>query len=192
MSHHPRIFLAAVLMAGVAIGLVGCGGGESASTPATTSAALSPREKEQQALRRYLAQSKIANGFFQRGRSMAVRAGNQAADQDINSADVAAAAALFRRAAQTVSEASVRQRLVSAPRPLRTINTRFAKDMGARADYYDELGAALRAKNGAQYNAVSSSPGNSVRNEWRLEVTAACRRLGIPLPAWAKVIGTNP
>lgn len=60
---------------------------------------------------------------------------------------------------------------------------------------YDDVGAALRDGDlaGAQLAAARfSRVGGPARNEWRVQVTAYGRRVGVPLPAWAEIIGTHP
>lgn len=44
----------------------------------------------------------------------------------------------------------------------------------------------------AGYNSAVSRAGSSVRIDWRLQIQAACQKLGVPFPAWAKIIGTQP
>lgn len=178
-----------------AAGLVsGCGGKsaeEKAADQRAEAAATAAAKKasQQVALRRYLAQSKIANGFYQRGRSLGSRAADSVKGKSINDPAVPAAAALYSRASQAVSEASVRQRLATPPAALKAINARFAKDMGQMADYWDELGGDLRSKDVAAYGAERTDAGDAVRNEWRLQVEAQARRLGIAMPPWTKTIG---
>lgn len=176
----------------------GCGSGSStegadtapASAP-TTSPAPTEREIKQAALRRYLAQSRAANGFYQRGRSTSQRAQDAAAEVTEGDPRLQASGEQLREASAQVAEASVRQRIAEAPGPLKAINRAFARDMGEVADFYDELGGALRDDSVEAYNAVEVNAGGPVRNEWRLQVTAYCRQLGVELPEWAEGIGTR-
>ncbi len=143
-----------------------------------------------------MAQSRIANGFYQRARSIVVRAYTENAEAQWGSPEVEAAGEEYARAAALLSEGAVRQRLATPPPSLRGINRRFAADMGAVSDLRDEQGAALRSGNQDAWNRINNSSaadvGGPVRNQWRISVTVESRRLGLELPEWAETIGTNP
>lgn len=192
-----RRVLGLLVIAVVGAGLLtGCGGKSAEEKAADKRAeavatAKARKASEQVALRRYLAQSKIANGFYQRGRSMGLRAAASVKGKDINDPVVASAAALYSKASRAVSEASVRQRLATPPAALKSINARFAKDMGQMADYWDGMGGHLRSKNVVAYGAETTRAGGAVRNEWRLQVEAEARRLGVPMPSWTNSVGKS-
>lgn len=188
--------LGALVLAGALLVLAaGCGGGgggdgAQATPTATTPAPLTPREKRQREFRRYLAQSQAANGFYQRGRSEGNRTVDALDGATPGGSVATEGAKTFRQAAASVAEASVRQRIADPPKALRGINRRFAQDMGAVSDYWDTLAGSVSSV--ASYSAAlngSPNAGGPVRNEWRLQVTAYGRELGIPLPAWARQIG---
>ncbi|MGE3138126.1 MAG: hypothetical protein AB7I08_08685 [Thermoleophilia bacterium] len=87
----------------------------------------------------------------------------------------------------------MRQRLTDPPPALSAINRRLAQHMGNAADSWGALAVAAERRDSDSYNkalAVLDAP-SRVRNEWRLQVTAEARRLGVGMPAWARRVGTR-
>jgi hypothetical protein len=193
-------WVAVIAVAGV---LTGCGSSGSASTVTVTGATNGQTATEsttvtatpKQQLVAYLAAMKPLQSTYDRLRRAALHAldgvNTSAVDQSWT-----AAGKTLRRLRSQMDTLAARTTNTPPPTTLASAHHKLTASFVGLSQLYDQFASTLIERNEAQFlqDANDHTVSDRVlaeRSAWRIAVTAAALRLGVPVPAWVRKVGTT-